>query len=249
MSLPGLVDPLTGRVIYVPYFQWRDLPIAEEISSATGLQVVIDNDANAAALAEFWFGRPEVSESRDFILVLVAEGVGTGVVIDGQIYRGKRGGAGEFGHMIIGPDAPIACSCGNYDCWEAFSSGRAALAHYFRLSGQTDNLASLNFAQLIERAMNNEKTAVESLLKTAHYLGVGISNLIVGLSPEAVVVGGVITQAWQLIADELRATIDKSIRRGLPSARIVRSTLGDQPTLVGAISLVLARKFASAAAA
>jgi predicted NBD/HSP70 family sugar kinase len=248
VSLPGLVDPATGRVIYVPYFQWRDLPIAEEISSATGLQVTIDNDANAAALAELWFGRPEVSEARDFILVLVAEGVGTGVVIDGQIYRGERGAAGEFGHMVIGPDAPVACSCGNHDCWEAFSSGRAALAYYLKSSRPSDTLFSIDFAQLIERALNNEKAAVDALLKTAHYLGIGISNLIVGLSPEAVVVGGMITRAWPLIADELGATVDKSIRRGLPSARIVRSTLGDQPSLVGATSLVLARKFASASA-
>lgn len=249
VSLPGLVDPATGRVIYVPYFRWRDLPIAEEIQAATGLQVTIDNDANAAALAELWFGRPEVSEARDFILVLVAEGVGTGVVIDGQIYRGERGAAGEFGHMVIGPDAPVACSCGNRDCWEAFSSGRAALAYYLKNSRPSDDLFSIDFAQLIERALNNEKAAVDALLKAAHYLGIGISNLIVGLSPEAVVVGGVITRAWPLIADELGATIDKSIRRGLPSARIVRSTLGDQPSLVGAASLVLARKFASASAA
>ncbi|HEX8352659.1 MAG TPA: ROK family transcriptional regulator, partial [Pyrinomonadaceae bacterium] len=84
VSLPGLVDTGTGRAIYIPYFRWRDWPIAEEIERATGLKARVDNDANAAALAELWFGRPEVSEARDFIIALVAEGIGTGIVFDGQ---------------------------------------------------------------------------------------------------------------------------------------------------------------------
>lgn len=249
ISLPGLVDPTTGKVIYVPYFKWRDMAIAQEIYSATGLRVTIDNDANAAALAELWFGRPEVSEARDFIMVLVAEGVGTGIIFDGQVYRGERGAAGEFGHMIIGTGAPIACSCGNYDCWEAFSSGRAALARYMKLSGQACGRASFNFAQLVDCALDGDQAAQTALLETAHYLGIGISNLIVGFSPEAVVVGGAITRAWQLVAGALGETIERSVRRGLPSARINPSTLGDQPTLMGALSLVLACKFASAVTA
>src|SRR5918912_345139 len=130
VSLPGLVDPDTGRAIYIPFFRWRDWAVAEEIERATGLKARVDNDANAAALAELWFGRPEVSGSRDFIIVLVAEGIGTGIVFDRQIYRGERGAAGEFGHMIIEQGAPVACSCGNRDCWEAFASERAAVARY-----------------------------------------------------------------------------------------------------------------------
>ena len=252
VSLPGLVDPVTGRVIYVPYFKWRDLPVAERITAATGLDVTVDNDANAAALAELWFGRPEVSGARDFIMVLVAEGIGTGIVFDGQIYRGERGAAGEFGHMIIGPHGPAACSCGNYDCWEAFSSERASIARYAQAKNCGEDRAksveggppALEFLHLVEQAMGGEGAAARALAETAHYLGIGISNLIVGLSPEAVVVGGTITRAWPLIADELSATIQQSIRRGLPSARIAASTLGDQPTLMGAISLGLTRKFA-----
>jgi DNA-binding MarR family transcriptional regulator len=115
VSLPGLVDPSTGNAIYIPYFKWRDIPVAQLVSSAANLPVIIDNDANAVALAELWFGRPEVSDARDFILVLVAEGVGTGIIFDGQVYRGQRGAAGEFGHMVIGTHAPVPCSCGNHD--------------------------------------------------------------------------------------------------------------------------------------
>ncbi len=246
VSLPGLVDPSTGIAIYVPFFKWRELPVARMITSMTGLPVTIDNDANAVALAELWFGRPEVSDARDFILVLVADGVGTGIVFDGQVYRGKRGAAGEFGHMIIGTHAPVPCSCGNHDCWEAFSSERAALARYQKLTGaETDS--QVDFKELVDLALGGEREARTALVDMALCLGIGISNLVVGFSPEAVVVGGEIARAWPLVEDALKETIEHSIRRGLPSARILASTLGNDPTLMGALSLVLASKFAVSA--
>ena len=250
VSVPGLVDPETGKVIYIPYFKWRELDIAQMISTATGLSVMIDNDANAAALAELWFGRPEVMQTRDFIMILVAEGVGTGIVFDGQIYRGERGAAGEFGHMIVGERGPVACSCGNYDCWEAFASEGAAIARYLSLTKQKPNrFPGIDLRLLVDSALEGDVSARDALAETAHYLGIGISNLIVGLSPEAVVVAGAIARAWPLVAEALREPVEKSIRRGLPSARILPSTLGEQPTLMGALSLVLANKFASASAA
>src|SRR5262245_18118735 len=248
VSLPGLVDPETGTATYVPYFQWRDLPIGYRISSATGLPVVVDNDANSAALAELWFGRPEVSDARDFILVMVAEGVGTGIVFDGQIYRGKRGAAGEFGHMIIGTHAPVPCSCGNLDCWEAFSSERATLARYKKLSS-IDESKMPAFNGLIDQALNGEKHATTAIVEAALCLGVGISNLIVGFSPETVVVSGRIARAWSLIVSALSETIEHSVRRGQPSVPILPSTPGEQPALRGALSLVLAGKFAATIAA
>lgn len=248
VSLPGLVDPSTGTALYIPYFPWRDLPVSELISQAVGLPVVIDNDANAVALAELWFGRPEVNDARDFILVLVAEGVGTGIIFDGQVYRGQRGAAGEFGHMVIGTHAPGPCSCGSYGCWEAFSSERSAIARYRKLA-RVSNETEISFKEVVERALGGEKSANTALVETARCLGVGISNLIIGFSPEAVVVGGEIARAWNLIESALTETIEHSVRRGLPSARILPSTLGESPTLRGALSLVLASKFAAAFAA
>jgi predicted NBD/HSP70 family sugar kinase len=248
VSLPGLVDPSTGTAVYIPYFKWRDIPIAKKIGEAVGLPVIIDNDANAVALAELWFGRPEVSDARDFILVLVAEGVGTGIIFDGQVYRGQRGAAGEFGHMVIGTQAPVPCSCGNRDCWEAFSSEGAAVARYLKLSGEQLR-PHFGFRELVDRALGGEDQARFALIETAHYLGIGISNLVVGFSPEAVVVGGEIARAWPLVEDALRQTIEHSIRRGLASAQIMPSTLGEKPELRGALSLVLASKFAAAFAA
>jgi len=129
ISFPGWIDPESTRS-FAPHFKWRDEPIAEAVTQGTALPVTIDNDANAAALAELWFGRPEIREIRDFILVLVEAGLGTGIVFDGQVYRGEGGTAGEFGHMTIGTGAPVACAAGSTECWEAFASERAALARY-----------------------------------------------------------------------------------------------------------------------
>jgi len=246
ISIPGLVTPETGNVIFVPYFKWRDLPIGEMISQSIGLPVTIDNDANAVALAELWFGPPEVRDARDFIFVLVAEGVGAGIIFDGQVYRGVRGAAGEFGHMIVGNNAPVPCSCGSDDCWEAFASERAAIARYKKLKSSD---SGTDFGALIDRAFAGEEEAKIALSETARYLGIGISNLVVGFSPEAVIIGGAITRAWSLIERDLTEKIERSVRRGMPSARIFRSTLNGDPSLIGALSLVLTNKFAGAAAA
>jgi predicted NBD/HSP70 family sugar kinase len=244
ISVPGLVDHESGRVHFIPHFKWRDWTLAEEVSKATGLPVKVDNDANAASLAELWFGRPEIRETRDFIFVLVETGIGTGIVFDGQVYHGESGAAGEFGHMTIGTGAPVACAVGTRECWEAFASERAALARYSALAGPTASGVSLE--QLVDRALGGEQAAREALLETAHYLGVGIANVLKGLSPSAVIVGGGIARAWPLISDRVKSAVEaNSLCRGLPPARIVASTLGENPRIMGALSLVLAGKFAS----
>ena len=244
ISLPGLVDP-DGKQLFIPTFKWRDVPIASEITTATGLPVTMDNDANAAAQAELWFGRPEIREVRDFIIVLVEDGVGTGIVFDGQVYRGENGAAGEFGHMTIGQGAPVPCASGSRECWEAFASQRAALARYKNLSKDVNGDLKGNFAELLNLALRSEGAARTALKETAYYLGVGIANLIRGLAPEAVIVGGPIVRAWPVIAQDIRHSVEATICRGLPSTRIIASTLGPEPTLMGALSLVLASKFAS----
>jgi predicted NBD/HSP70 family sugar kinase len=245
ISVPGLVDAETGTALFIPHFKWRDWAIADELRSVTGVPVSVDNDANAAALAELWLGRPEIRDVRDFILVLVEEGLGTGIIFDGQVYHGMEGGAGEFGHMTIGRGAPVSCAAGSEECWEAFASERAALARYAAKSENAHG-RKITFDQLIDNAFNGDSAAKESLVETAHYLGLGISNLTKGLSPEAVIVAGQISRAWPLMADELHTAIThNSICRGLASAPTFASTLGGDTRLLGALSLVLAGKFAS----
>jgi len=246
ISLPGLVDQEAGNALFIPHFKWRDWAVADLVSSATGLPVKVDNDANAAALAELWLGRPEIREVRDFIMVLVEQGIGTGIVFDGQVYHGVAGAAGEFGHMTIGKGAPVACAAGSYECWEAFASEVATVARYAKRDHNSDSPDPISFSQLVDRGLDGEEEAQMALLETARYLGLGISNLLKGLSPEAVIVSGRIARAWPIIAEEIKNAVEKnSVCRGLPSARIIASTLGENPNLMGALSLVLAGKFAA----
>jgi len=245
VSIPGIADQVSGNILYVPYFQWSDWDIGHRISQATSLPVTIDNDANAIALAELWLGDPEIRRIQNFVTVMVSEGIGTGIVINGEIYRGENGAAGEFGHMFIAENGPVACSCGRSDCWEAHASEKAMVKRYTANGTHADS-ASVSIEQLISLAENGEKEAARVLKDTAKYLGIGISNLIIGFSPQAVIVSGRIVRAWDIIKDDIEQIGRRSIRRELSGALILPSTLGDTPTVLGSICLVLARKFASA---
>jgi Transcriptional regulator/sugar kinase len=244
ISIPGVADQSTGSILYVPYFQWSNWDIGMQIERKIGLPVTVDNDANAVALAELWFGADEIRTTRNLIEVMIAEGVGTGIIIDGQIYRGQNGAAGEFGHMFVGDNAPVDCSCGRRDCWEAHASEKALITQ-FRAHAPTRD-TSMDIEHFISLAQDGDERAARILKNTATYIGIGISNLIIGFSPQAVVVSGGIVRVWDLIKDEIFELAQRSIRHELSATTIVPSTLGDQPTILGSITLILARKFASA---
>lgn len=244
ISVPGIADPESGRAVYIPYFGWHDWDIAERVTEETGLPATVENDANAIALAELWFGEESIRRTANFITILVADGVGTGIIFDGQIYRGEKGAAGEFGHMIVGKDAPVPCSCGSHDCWEAHASEKAVVSRYLSYNGNGGT--GVGFEKIAELARGNDAYAIRAIRESASYLAIGISNLIVGLSPQAIVVIGRLTESWDLIEDILVQTADRSVRSGLPRTTILASSLGESPTLIGALALVLAGKFASA---
>ena len=246
ISVPGIADQISGNVIFVPYFHWNNWNIAQLITDTTGLPVKIENDANAISLAELWFGGEETRKTSNFITVLVAEGIGTGIIFEGQIYRGENGAAGEFGHMIVGGGkAPVKCSCGSDDCWEARASEKATVARYIQnVTGENSSTNVKNFPDLVEVAKNGDQTAIDAIKETAHYLAIGISNLIIGISPKKVIVSGLITQIWDLIGEELEKVSQRSVRGDLPKIKIIASSLGNKPTLLGSLSLVLAGKFA-----
>lgn len=243
VSMPALVDSTKHHVLFSPHFAWKDPQIVERLQEAAGVPVIAENDANAAALAELWFGRLAIPDVRDFIMVFIENGIGTGIVFDGQIYRGKGGVAGEFGHMRIGTDAPTACANGSRECWEAFASEKAALARYAAKTGGAH--PQITFADLIKLAFDKDESALSALRETAHYIGLGLGNLIQGLSPEAILVGGTISQAWSLVGEDIIAATDSVVCQGMTGARILPSSLGDNSALMGAFSLILADKFAS----
>jgi N-acetylglucosamine repressor len=192
-----------------------------------------------------WFGQGKIRKVNSFISVLIGEGIGTGIIFDGQIYRGEKGAAGEFGHMVIGTEADVACSCGSRSCWEAHASEKAILARYSKLSKNSAQTDSVGIGQLISLANFGEENAIGALKETAEFIGIGLSNLIVGLSPQVIVLSGQIVKAWKLISRDIQNITDRSVRKGLRQPILIPSTLGDAPTLVGAFSLVLAKKFAS----
>jgi predicted NBD/HSP70 family sugar kinase len=147
--------------------------------------------------------------------------------------------------MTIGKGAPVVCAAGSDECWEAFASERAAIARYSQKAFGSKK-SSITFKQLIDFAFAGDQLAKHALLETAYFLGLGISNITKGLSPEAVILAGEISRAWPIIADELhRGIAQNSICRGLPSGVAFASTLGEDTRLMGALSLVLAGKFAS----
>lgn len=247
ISIPGIADQKTGESIYIPYFHWSNWNISNQITEKFGFPVTIDNDANAIALAELWFGREKTRKYSNFITLLVGEGIGTGIIFDGQIYRGSKGAAGEFGHMSIGSDGLVKCSCGGFDCWEAHASEKATIARYHKLlDTHLPVMTGMTMQQLIGLANFGEENAITALKEAALFLGLGLSNLIVGLSPQAIIVSGSITKAWKLISSEIHTAAHRGIRSDLPKTVIIPSSLGDDPTLTGALSLILARKFSLA---
>ncbi len=247
VSVPGVVDESSGTVAYVPFFHWRNWHLKEALKEAVGLPVIIDNDANAVALADLWFGTPEIRDIKNFASLLVDEGIGTGIIFDGQIYRGNKGAAGEFGHMILGgainEKNTAICSCGNTHCWESFASNRATVRRFAALTGSDDR--ENDFNRILALARQGHRDALAVVNETARYMALGIVNLLVGLSPEAVVVSGKITLVWSLIEKTLLRTIEENIKQELPATLVTASTLGDSPTLKGAICLSLINKFAS----
>ena len=245
ISIPGIADQSSGQILYIPYFKWANWDIGEQIKERTGLEVTIDNDANAVALAELWMGSEQIRKTRNFITVLVAEGIGTGIIIDGQVYRGENGAAGEFGHMFIAEAGPVNCSCGRRDCWEAHASEKAIVSRYGSNNGGGP-ASGPSIEHLIGLARNGEQKAIGVLRDSAKYIGLGISNLVIGFSPQAVVLSGSIVNAWEIIKDEIVEISKRSIRKELSTPEIIPSTLGDNPTILGSVSLVLARKFAAA---
>lgn len=247
ISLPGVVDFHQGIAFFVPYFKWRDVAITEDLERELNLPVKADNDANANALAELWFGQEfETNENRDFITILVAEGIGTGIVFDGQIYQGKNGTAGEFGHMTIGQGAPVKCATGSRECWEAFASERALKARYHKLANKNGQSSKIKTRQIIQLAIEGNKDARNAISETAKYLGIGIANIIQAIGPESVIIAGNITKAWSLIEDDLKLAIESCICREYHSTNLKKSKFGESSNEMGAISLYLSSKFASA---
>lgn len=240
VSVPGLIDRETGTVETSPNLEWKNVPIRKILNRRLNLPVFVENDANAAAFSELWYGPLDEANVRTLIFVLVVEGLGTGLIINGELHVGSQLGLGGFGHMSIDPNGEL-CSCGRRGCWETFASERATVERFHRVTAK-QGVPILSLNDLISLAKKNDEMALQSLKITAEYLGEGISNLAHGLFPETVVIGGNITAAWDLI----EPIIKKRLRSRYiisPEKIKIRPASVQRPSLFGAIPIALQNCF------
>ena len=188
ISLPGRVERGSERLVFAPNLKWSEFDIREPVAKATGLDVELENAANACVLAAVWFDH---IENQNLVVVTVSEGIGTGILVNGQLARGLSGMAGEFGHVPLDPEGPL-CSCGSRGCWEVFGSNRAALRYYLESSFVTPGLT---FQELLRLAEQGDTKAAQALETMAHYLGRGMRMIVAGLDPEVIVVIGDLTRS------------------------------------------------------
>lgn len=242
VSVPGLIDRETGTIKVSPNLEWENLPIQSILEKRLNLPVFVENDANAAAFSELWYGPVEESNIRTLLFILVVEGLGTGLIINGELHVGSRLGLGGFGHMSIDPNGEL-CSCGRRGCWETFASERATVERFHRVTAK-QGLPIIGLPDLIALANKNDEMALESIRITGEYLGEGISNLVHGIYPETVVIGGSITAAWPIIAPIIQKRL-KSRYLVSPNQIIIRPASVQRPSLFGAIPIALQNYFRS----
>jgi len=240
VSVPGLIDRETGTVETSPNLEWKNVSVRRILMDRLNLPVYIENDANAAAFSELWYGPLNEANVRTLLFVLVVEGLGTGLIINGELHVGSRLGLGGFGHMSIDPNGEL-CSCGRRGCWETFASERATVERFHRVTAK-QGMPTVNLNELIALAKREDEMALQSLKITAEYLGEGISNLIHGLYPETVVIGGNIAAAWSLIEPIIKERIHSRYIVS-PEKITIRPASVQRPSLFGAIPIALQNCF------
>jgi predicted NBD/HSP70 family sugar kinase len=248
VSLPGRIDSASQRFVFAPNLGWQRQDLKQQLETATGLPVELENEANACALSEFWFGRHS-DAVRNLIAVAISEGIGIGMVLNGQLVRGPSGLAGEFGHVSIVENGP-KCACGNRGCWEVYASNSAAVRLYNdrdgapKVKGAVVRSASgvNDFDELVKLVEQGNTRAIEVVDQMAHHLGAGMAMLVTGLAPDLIVVVGEVTRLWERIGPVINTVIQQ---RSFTHAttRVMASGPAPMPRLRGIIALVLQKRF------
>ncbi len=240
VGLAGIVDAGRGLLHKTPYFDWQGLPLRDLLQSRLRCRVYIDNDVNTLTLAEKWFGAGQGVEN--FLTVTIGRGVGAGIVVNGQIYRGHGGGAGEFGHTNIDPLGPV-CSCGKNGCLEAYV-GDPALLRRAAESGLEQSVCQPE--DLVALAREGNQAAKGIFAEAGEVLGRGLANLINIFDPELIILSGEGTRAGNLIFQPMHQAIKRFIFDGLGTGIEVRiEPWNDEAWARGAASLVLRELFES----
>jgi glucokinase len=246
----GFVDADRSTVLFAPNLAWRDAPLRDQISARVQLPVFIENDANAAAWGEFRFGAGE--GLPDVVALTVGTGIGAGLILDGALYRGRFGIAGEPGHMRVVPDGR-PCGCGNRGCWEQYCSGTALVraardvvsqrpADAGRLLELAGSAAAVDGPAVTQAAKEGDPAAVGCFEEIGHWLGQGVADLAAVLDPGRFVVGGGVSEAGELLLGPARERYAAVLtgRGHRPVADIVPARLGIEAGLIGAADLARA---------
>ena len=245
IGAPGPLDWQTGVIHEAPNLPgWREVPLVDRVAEAVGLPTFLENDANAAALAERQYGVGQ--GALNMLYVTVSTGVGGGLILDGQLWHGAYGSAGEFGHMTVDFDGPL-CDCGNRGCVEALAAGpdiaawvgqQIAAGHASVLHGQAD----LTGRDVVEAAQQGDALAVSAVARAGRAVGFGVINVAHLVNLDMVVIGGGIANAGALLFDPLRATVrDHLLESTAPNLRIEPWSLGENVGLLGAAAAARSR--------
>ncbi len=205
IGVPGMVDFRSGTIYYLPHVYKGEWHLVDELSQEFSLPVFCDNDANCGAWNEY---SGHGAAQKNLVYVSAGIGIGAGIIIDGKLYRGHDGIAGEFGHMTINPMG-AQCECGNYGCWEEYVSDRGLLRH-LREAGE--DVASYDLGrplvdQALLRAQQDNRATIRAFHELGQYLGIGISNILNSLNPEQVVLGGSMAAAATFVLPEIERIV------------------------------------------
>jgi glucokinase len=252
----GWVDAERSRILFAPHLSWRDEPLRDRLAERLLVPVMVDNDANSAAWAEWRFGAGR--GEADLVMITLGTGIGGAILEDGQVKRGRFGVAGEFGHMQVVPGGH-RCPCGNRGCWEQYSSGNALVREARELAAADSPVAygiidrvggdigDITGPLITELARAGDPMCVELFQDIGQWLGVGIANLAAALDPSCFVIGGGVSAADDLLITPARDAFRRTLTgRGYrPEARIAKAELGPEAGMVGAADLarLVARRF------
>ena len=249
LSTPGPCDPERGVVSEAPNLAgWRNIPLAQIAGEALEMPALIEHDAAAACYGEYRFGAGQ--GFRHIIYVTLGTGVGGGFIIDGRIYHGATGAAGEVGHLILDENGP-ACTCGNRGCVEAFASGPAIAREATEAvhAGRSPLLAELAggdqmTAELVHQAaQQGDEAAREVIERAGHYLGLGLVGVLNSFNPQCLILGGGLLGLGDLYLEPaLRAVRQGAFKQILTDVTITRAKLGNRAGALGAAALIMERE-------
>lgn len=241
VGVPGLVDRNTGALIFGPNLGWQDVPLAEILRRHVDAPIFVDNNANMAALGEFYFGAAQ--HYNDVLYVSVGGGVGGGIIHGGQLLTGAAGFAGELGHMTVMPEGEL-CNCGNRGCWETLVSQRAIFrqARQALAGGRASRLANaanpLTMTDIQAAVQAGDALALEILQRVGGYLGIGLASLVNILNPELVVLGG-IAGLGEVVLPALKDELNRrALRWNVTAAEVVLAQHGDDACVVGGMAVI-----------